>query len=501
MGEADGVPGRSAIKKVCRRHGIIRWPHRKLLGADKALAVLASKVASTTADPVARAAWQTEAVNILVAKLRLTLDPKYLSDWVQLDPVVGSGPAAPSRSPLTASSLLMDGHSTSDDDAVDGPSYSRPHASKEPARRPQPAPHVPAQAQQPGSGLGSGGGGGGGGGMDGGNGYVGQRGAARPGRDGGEEPAARMGGGAGPGAASGGGLGMEGLDGLYQQLQMVPLHAREAVLVKLLEVQRMAAAAAASAGPPERNGLRDYGAGPAGPGPGLQGLVPGRGAEAHGGMRGLGPAPGLYDDGGGAWRGEYGAAAGAGGGLRMGGFHESDGGAGAAARRLPQGVGMGMGGGRGPGPEDYCDAIGAMMGNGSKLPGIKASGGGGGGLDSFGRPVAHGGADGWGGMEAAHRRAAEVGGGRGAGGGRGDGSMDVRRGDELGNGDVRGYGEGGQSNQMRRNIHLLCDMLGGPSMEPPPALRAGGRKRRDDDAAGSGALDGGPAHHRARHGP
>ena len=90
MGEADGVPGRSAIKKVCRRHGIIRWPHRKLLGADKALAVLASKVASTTADPVARAAWQTEAVNILVAKLRLTLAKGTYTLKLQLRDLAGN---------------------------------------------------------------------------------------------------------------------------------------------------------------------------------------------------------------------------------------------------------------------------------------------------------------------------------------------------------------------------------------------------------------------------
>ncbi len=65
----------------------------------------------------------------------------------------------------------------------------------------------------------------------------------------------------------------------------------------------------------------------------------------------------------------------------------------------------------------------------------------------------------------------------------------------------RGMGEGGQSQQMRRNIHLLCDMLGGPSGEPPPALLQAAaplraRKRRDDDAPGGEAQ----AHHRPRHG-
>ena len=34
----------SAIKKICRRHGIIRWPHRKLLSANKSLALIDTKM-------------------------------------------------------------------------------------------------------------------------------------------------------------------------------------------------------------------------------------------------------------------------------------------------------------------------------------------------------------------------------------------------------------------------------------------------------------------------
>ena len=56
-----------------------------------------------------------------------------------------------------------------------------------------------------------------------------------------------------------------------------------------------AAAGAGGGGPPDCNGMRDYG----GQGPsGLQGLMPGRGPEAHGGKRGFGPGPlaGLWLD-------------------------------------------------------------------------------------------------------------------------------------------------------------------------------------------------------------
>jgi hypothetical protein len=58
----------------------------------------------------------------------------------------------------------------------------------------------------------------------------------------------------------------------------------------------------------------------------------------------------------------------------------------------------------------------------------------------------------------------------------------ARRGDGLPGGD-RGRGSGAsdggdRSRQARKNIHLLCDMLGGPAGEAPAAARP--RKRLDD---------------------
>ena len=344
-----GCGGRSAIKKVCRRHGIIRWPHRKLLGADKALAVLASKVASTNADPVARATWQTEAVNILVAKLRLTLDPKYLSDWVQLDPVVTSQSGG--RSQIGGgSSLLMDGHSTSDEDSLEGGgSFSgggrgSAHGS---LRKTSSTPAAAPAHQSPVV-------------------FAPQRAAESPLRSAPlieDQPAqaAHM-------------SGVDGMDGLYNQLQMVPLHAREAVLMKLLEVQRMSSSMA------ERPGSRDYSGfasasfgGAALP---MQNLVHQRPSDMQATIRGLPTSNGggIYDDGM-QWRPEYanGGMGMQGAGLRMQSFrgeHGVDAGDSlvAAARRLPQALGIQQF--RAP-DFDYSDGLGQAGGAATKLPGMK----------------------------------------------------------------------------------------------------------------------------------
>lgn len=74
----------SAIKKICRRHGIIRWPHRKLHSANKAILVIESKI-SETQDMAAVESLRREAINILVSKLRVILNPTYIlsSELVQ----------------------------------------------------------------------------------------------------------------------------------------------------------------------------------------------------------------------------------------------------------------------------------------------------------------------------------------------------------------------------------------------------------------------------------
>ena len=67
----------SAIKKICRRHGIIRWPHRKLHSATKAIRVIETKL-SEMSDPVAIESLKRETINILVTKLRVVLNPNYI---------------------------------------------------------------------------------------------------------------------------------------------------------------------------------------------------------------------------------------------------------------------------------------------------------------------------------------------------------------------------------------------------------------------------------------
>ena len=82
----------SAIKKICRRHGITRWPHRKLASVNKTVAMLQSKI-NTAEDDGSRAALRSEAVNVLTMKLRLTINPSYLvrDESVLLQPQMSTG--------------------------------------------------------------------------------------------------------------------------------------------------------------------------------------------------------------------------------------------------------------------------------------------------------------------------------------------------------------------------------------------------------------------------
>jgi hypothetical protein len=85
----------SAIKKICRRHGISRWPHRKLASVNKTVAMLQSKI-NTAEDDASRAALRSEAVNVLTMKLRLTINPSYLvrDESVLLQPAMAGTPAS-----------------------------------------------------------------------------------------------------------------------------------------------------------------------------------------------------------------------------------------------------------------------------------------------------------------------------------------------------------------------------------------------------------------------
>lgn len=89
----------SAIKKICRRHGIIRWPHRKLLSANKSLALIDSKMMEVEQNPQSQAILRNEAITVLVSKLRVMLNPTYLvnSELVQVQPSGGSGQQVPGR--------------------------------------------------------------------------------------------------------------------------------------------------------------------------------------------------------------------------------------------------------------------------------------------------------------------------------------------------------------------------------------------------------------------
>ena len=85
----------SAIKKICRRHGIIRWPHRKLLSANKSLALIDSKMMEYGQTPQSQAMLRMEAINVLILKLRVMLNPTYLvnSELVHVQPTSDQSPA------------------------------------------------------------------------------------------------------------------------------------------------------------------------------------------------------------------------------------------------------------------------------------------------------------------------------------------------------------------------------------------------------------------------
>lgn len=89
----------SAIKKICRRHGIVRWPHRKLLSANKSLALIDSKMMEVEQTPQCQAMLRSEAIGVLVSKLRVMLNPTYLvnSELVQVQPSSGGGNQVPGR--------------------------------------------------------------------------------------------------------------------------------------------------------------------------------------------------------------------------------------------------------------------------------------------------------------------------------------------------------------------------------------------------------------------
>lgn len=99
----------SAIKKICRRHGISRWPHRKLASVNKTVAMLQSKI-NTAEDDASRAALRSEAVNVLTMKLRLTINPSYLvrDESVLLQPTMSTGTTA-TAAPALAGGMEMAG--------------------------------------------------------------------------------------------------------------------------------------------------------------------------------------------------------------------------------------------------------------------------------------------------------------------------------------------------------------------------------------------------------
>jgi hypothetical protein len=87
----------SAIKKICRRHGIIRWPHRKLLSANKSLALIDSKMAEVEQTPQGQAMLRNDALSILVSKLRVMLNPTYLVNSELVHSTTGGGQHTPGR--------------------------------------------------------------------------------------------------------------------------------------------------------------------------------------------------------------------------------------------------------------------------------------------------------------------------------------------------------------------------------------------------------------------
>jgi hypothetical protein len=107
----------SAIKKVCRRHGIIRWPHRKLLSANKSLALIDSKMMEADHTPQSQSILRDEAITVLVSKLRVMLNPTYLvnSEFVQVQPSAGSGQQVAGRHDM----FELEGSLSPNSDALD----------------------------------------------------------------------------------------------------------------------------------------------------------------------------------------------------------------------------------------------------------------------------------------------------------------------------------------------------------------------------------------------
>ncbi|KAJ1487443.1 RWP-RK domain-containing protein [Baffinella frigidus] len=59
----------SAIKRVCRRHGLSRWPHRRIISIERSIGTLESKLEADEGDPVVSAGLRTEVMELVRNKI------------------------------------------------------------------------------------------------------------------------------------------------------------------------------------------------------------------------------------------------------------------------------------------------------------------------------------------------------------------------------------------------------------------------------------------------